>query len=227
MLNLAQGGGMMVSWRFLYPFSTAGAYFIRRKHLWMSYGLFTLISSLLFFIEKWVFFFYQWYDFERQLTQNAEETSFQSWIFLQIIFLSVVGIFWLGLTILFILYSRSCYKQFLFSEGRQSVTIRFLVGQSLNLIVIEETIFSLIGIICSFIIGGCIGGVVFRRAFHDFSHFYNLPLAISSAQGSFLHWMWHLLIALFVGLGCFLGYRKWVTKIIAIAETSDFSANHS
>ncbi len=49
---------MTLNWRYIYPFSTAGAYFIRRRTLWMSYGLFTFVSSLLFFCEKWTFFFF-------------------------------------------------------------------------------------------------------------------------------------------------------------------------
>ncbi|EQC80704.1 hypothetical protein HSIEG1_659 [Enterococcus sp. HSIEG1] len=50
------------------------------------------------------------------------------------------------MAVIFFLYSRSCDKQFLFSEGEKSVTIRFLVGQSLHLMAIEETLFSLNGI---------------------------------------------------------------------------------
>ena len=53
---------MTLNWRYIYPFSTAGAYFIRKKNirrrtLWMSYGLFTFVSSLLFFVKSGHSFF--------------------------------------------------------------------------------------------------------------------------------------------------------------------------
>lgn len=87
--------------------------------------------------------FFRWYALERRLKQTSQDSSFQSWLFLLLIFLGVVGILWIGMAVIFFLYSRSCYKQFLFSEGEKSVTIRFLVGQSLHLMVIEETLFFL------------------------------------------------------------------------------------
>lgn len=90
--------------------------------------------------------FFRWYALERRLKQTSQDSSFQSWLFLLLIFLGVVGILWIGMAVIFFLYSRSCYKQFLFSEGEKSVTIRFLVGQSLHLMAIEETLFSLNGI---------------------------------------------------------------------------------
>ena len=83
--------------------------------------------------------FFRWYALERRLKQTSQDSSFQSWLFLLIIL-------WIGMAVIFFLYSRSCDKQFLFSEGEKSVTIRFLVGQSLHLMAIEETLFSLNGI---------------------------------------------------------------------------------
>jgi hypothetical protein len=205
---------MALNWRYLYPFSTAGTYFVRRRTLWMSYGLFIFLSSLLFFCEKWMFFFYRWYDFERHLKQTAQDSTFQGWIFLLLLFLGVMGILWIGLALIFFLYSRSCYKQFLFSEGEKSVTIRFLVGQSLPMMAIEETLFSWIGIGSSFLIGGIVGGWIFERAFHDFSQFYQLPAGLLNSGSSVTPWAWHLLIAFLVVLGCFLGYKSWLPKIV-------------
>ena len=83
-----------------------------------------------------------------------------------------------------------------FSEGEKSVTIRFLVGQSLHLMVIEETLFSVNGIGLAFLSGDSLGGIVFARAFHDFSQFYQLPAGLLDSGSSVIPWAWHLLIGL-------------------------------
>lgn len=164
--------------------------------------------------------FFRWYALERRLKQTSQDSSFQSWLFLLLIFLGVVGILWIGMAVIFFLYSRSCYKQFLFSEGEKSVTIRFLVGQSLHLMVIEETLFSLNGIGLAFLIGDSLGGIVFERAFHDFSQFYQLPAGLLNSGSSVIPWAGHLLIGLLVVLGCWLGYRSRLPEIVNRHEVS-------
>lgn len=62
--------------------------------------------------------------------------------------------------------------------------------------VIEETLFSLNGIGLAFLIGDSLGGIVFERAFHDFSQFYQLPAGLLDSGSSVIPWAWHLLIGL-------------------------------
>ena len=46
----------------------------------MSYGLFTFVSSLLFFVKSGHSFF-RWYALERRSKQTSQDSSFQSWLF--------------------------------------------------------------------------------------------------------------------------------------------------
>lgn len=120
---------MTLNWRYIYPFSTAGAYFIRRRTFeeehcgWVMNYLHLWVRS--YFFVKSGHSFFRWYALERRLKQTSQDSSFQSWLFLLLIFLGVVGILWIGMAVIFFLYSRSCDKQFLFSQGEKSVTIRF------------------------------------------------------------------------------------------------------
>ena len=88
--------------------------------------------------------------------------------------------------------------------------------------VIEETLFSLNGIGLTFLVGDSLGGIVFERAFHDFSQFYQLPAGLLNSGSSVIPWAggraftnWYAVV-----LGCWLGYRSRLPEIVNRHEVS-------